>query len=150
MWLGGSANPGRAVFLSAVDLLIEHGDLNDPDVAPISDSLGAVPTQKDVGPPQIHGGKGLTLEVRVLSRARELLGSDKALAHELRVTVPDLLLLLAGVQRPTRWVFLAAVDILIAHNDIDGLSAMHSVPSEHIDVPDCMSAPVPPDSGVGK
>jgi hypothetical protein len=144
--------PGRAAFLSAVDLLIEHGYMSDLDVAPAmsGDRFGAVPREENDGPPQIRGGTGLTLEARVVQRARELLGSDKALARELRVTVPDLLLLLSGVQRPTRRGFLAAVDILIAHNDIDGLSAMHSVSSERIDVPGCMSAPVPPDSGVGK
>ncbi len=62
-------------------------------------------------------GKGLgtanTLEARVLQRAVELLGSERLVARRLRISQEDLGIFLQGAAKPTRAVFLAAVDLLI-------------------------------------
>jgi hypothetical protein len=69
-----------------------------------------------------------TLEMRVLQRAAEILGSERALARELRVPMLELFMWLRGSERPTRPVFLAAVDILIEHDDVNSLGADASMP----------------------
>ena len=74
-----------------------------------------------------------TLEMRVLERGIELLGSHKALAAHLRVSQHDLLLWLEGWERPTRPVFLAAVDVLMERSDIAGLESLHSLQENHDD-----------------
>jgi hypothetical protein len=55
--------------------------------------------------------------MRVLRRAADLLGGERALARELRVPSADVFLWLKGIERPTRAVFVAAVDLLIEHED---------------------------------
>jgi hypothetical protein len=55
--------------------------------------------------------------MRVLQRAVELLGSERALARALRVPMPELFGWLKGSERPTRAIFLAAVDVLIERGD---------------------------------
>jgi hypothetical protein len=70
----------------------------------------------------------LTLEMRVLQRAVEILGSERALARELRVPLPELFTWLKGAERPTRPMFLAAVDVLIEHGDSNSLGARAPVP----------------------
>jgi hypothetical protein len=69
-----------------------------------------------------------TLEMRVLQRAAELLGSERALARALRVPIPDLFMWLRGSERPTRALFLAAVDILLERGDANPLGADASMP----------------------
>jgi hypothetical protein len=64
-----------------------------------------------------------TLEMRVLRRAADLLGGERALARELRVPSVDVLIWLEGTERPTRPVFIAAVDLLIEHGDVYALGA---------------------------
>jgi hypothetical protein len=66
--------------------------------------------------------------MRVLQRAAEILGSERALARELRVPMLELFMWLRGSERPTRPVFLAAVDILIEHDDVNSLGAGASMP----------------------
>jgi len=58
-----------------------------------------------------------TLDMRVLQRAAELLGSERALARKLRVPMPALFSWLKGTDKPPRALFLEAVDVLIAHDD---------------------------------
>jgi hypothetical protein len=58
-----------------------------------------------------------TLEMRVLRRAAELLGSELALARHLRVAQPDLFACLSGTEKPTRAMFVEAVDVLIAFDE---------------------------------
>jgi hypothetical protein len=55
--------------------------------------------------------------MRVLRRAAELLGSERALARELRVPLRELFAWLEGAERPARPAFLTAVDILIDQGD---------------------------------
>ena len=64
-----------------------------------------------------------TLEMRVLQRGIEILGSERALARRLRVSQPDLFLWLKGTEKPTRMMFTAAVDVLIEHGDTTGESS---------------------------
>jgi len=61
----------------------------------------------------------LTLQMRVLERAAELLGSERLLARRLRISMSDLFTLLTGRERPTQETFLAAVDVLIEFGDPD-------------------------------
>jgi len=56
----------------------------------------------------------------------DLLGGERALARELQVPSSDLRSWLAGTERPTRAVFIAAVDLLIEHGDADVLGAERS------------------------
>ncbi len=55
----------------------------------------------------------LTLEMRVLQRAVEVLGNERALARRLRVPMPALFSWIKGTDTPTRAIFLEAIDILI-------------------------------------
>jgi hypothetical protein len=55
--------------------------------------------------------------MRVLRRAADLLGGERALARELRVPSSDVFLWLQGTARPARPVFVAAVDIVIEYGD---------------------------------
>ena len=64
----------------------------------------------------------LTLEMRVLQRAVEILGSERALARRLRVPMPSLFAWIKGNDRPTRTVFLQAIDILIENGDTGSLT----------------------------
>ena len=67
-----------------------------------------------------------TLEMRVLQRACELMGSERALARRLRVPMPDLFAWMKGTDRPPRALFLESVDILIERGDLmplDGAGA---------------------------
>ena len=66
----------------------------------------------------------LTLEMRVLQRAVELLGSERALARRLRVPMPDLFAWLKGTDRPPRALFLDAVDLLIERGDLGALDSI--------------------------
>jgi len=68
-----------------------------------------------------------TLEMRVLQRCIKVLGSERALARELRIPLDDLALWLDGLEKPTRASLLAAVDVLIAHEDTIGLGELHSL-----------------------
>ncbi|MBV8033044.1 MAG: hypothetical protein JO035_16135 [Betaproteobacteria bacterium] len=58
-----------------------------------------------------------TLIVRVLQRAAQLLGGERALARRLHVPMPDLFRVLRGSEVPPRQVFLAAVDVLNEFDD---------------------------------
>ena len=58
-----------------------------------------------------------TLEMRVLQRAAELLGGERALARRLHVSMPDLFAWLKGAERPTKTHFFAAIDVLIEHGE---------------------------------
>jgi len=78
--------------------------------------------------------------MRVLQRAVEALGSERALAHELRVPLRDLASWLDGSERPTRDYFLAAVDLLIESSDISGLERLHSLEPGHVDPLDSLNA----------
>jgi hypothetical protein len=71
-----------------------------------------------------------TLEMRVLQRGAELLGSERALARYLRVPMPDLFLWLKGAERPTRATFLAAVDLLMERGDTTALEGMVDSPAD--------------------
>ena len=71
-----------------------------------------------------------TLEMRVLQRGAELLGSERALARYLRVPMPDLFLWLKGTERPTRATFLAAVDLLMERGDTSALESMIEPPAD--------------------
>lgn len=66
----------------------------------------------------------LTLEMRVLQRAAEVLGGERALARRLRVPMPSLLAWIRGNDRPTRTVFLETIDILIEHGDTSSLTGV--------------------------
>jgi hypothetical protein len=66
----------------------------------------------------------LTLEMRVLQRAAEVLGSERALARRLRVPMPSLFAWIKGNDRPTRTVFLEAIDILVEHGDTSSLAGV--------------------------
>jgi hypothetical protein len=55
--------------------------------------------------------------MRLLRRVAELLGSERALAGELRVSLREVFAWLEGSERPARPIFLAAVDILIDRGD---------------------------------
>jgi hypothetical protein len=66
--------------------------------------------------------------MRVLRRASDILGGEHALARELRVPMGELRMWLQGSQRPTRPMFLGAVDILIEHGDAGSLGADASMP----------------------
>jgi hypothetical protein len=59
----------------------------------------------------------VTLEIRILERVIETLGSERAASNRLRVPLPDLLDWIDGIGRPPREVFLDAVDFLIERND---------------------------------
>jgi len=76
------------------------------------------------------------LEVRVLKRGIELLGSERALARRLRVPLPDLMMWICGNEKPTRVTFMAAVDLLIEAGDTSGLGELHSLSPEHDDPAD--------------
>ena len=65
---------------------------------------------------------GESLEQRVLAKASECAGGAKALARELRVPLRDLAMFMDGSERPTKAVFLAACDLVIAHSDADVLN----------------------------
>jgi hypothetical protein len=71
--------------------------------------------------------------MRVLQRAVEILGSERALARKLRVPRLALSGWLTGAERPISAVFLAAVDVLIERADATGLSQLHSLAAEHSD-----------------
>lgn len=58
-----------------------------------------------------------TLEARVLQKAREIMGNDRALARELRLPMPELFAFLRGEDVPPKGVFLRAVDILLEQGD---------------------------------
>lgn len=75
----------------------------------------------------------LTLEMRVLARAAELLGGELALARELGVSQLDLDLWTSGVEKPWRTAFLGAVNVLIVHGDTGGLGELHSLAPGHSD-----------------
>ena len=75
----------------------------------------------------------MTLEMRVLKRAVEILGSERALARRLHVPVADLCIWMAGAETPPRATFLRAVDVMIERNDAPGLSDLHSLSDQHID-----------------
>ena len=77
--------------------------------------------------------KKKTLEMRVLERAVELLGSHAALAKHLHVSQHDLMLWLEGLERPTRAMFLSAIDVLLERSDTAGLASLHSLHSDHDD-----------------
>jgi hypothetical protein len=66
--------------------------------------------------------------MRVLQRAAEVLGSERALARALRVPMADLFMWLKGSERPTRALFLAAVDILLERGDPTPFGADASTP----------------------
>ena len=65
-----------------------------------------------------------TLEMRVLQRAVELMGSERALARHLRISMPDLFMLLKGDERPTKHIFLEATDLLMERGGIAGLDEL--------------------------
>ena len=62
--------------------------------------------------------------MRVLQRAAELLGSERALARQLRISMPDLFMLLKGDERPTKQIFLEATDILMERGGVAGLDEL--------------------------
>jgi len=66
--------------------------------------------------------------MRALQRAAELLGSERALARRLRAPMRDLLAWLHGTERPTRAMFLSAVDVLIEYGDTSGLEGAPIAP----------------------
>ena len=69
-----------------------------------------------------------TLAIRVLQRARDLCGDHRTLATALRITQADLAALLIGTERPTRAVFLAAVEMIVAGEgaeEYEKLAALH-------------------------
>ncbi len=72
----------------------------------------------------------ISLEVRVLRRAIELMGGERPLAKRLRVPMHDLQMWLDGTEKPTRALFLAAVDVLIEHDDTDTLAAVMPLESK--------------------
>ena len=74
-----------------------------------------------------------TLEVRVLERGVELLGSRAALAQHLRASPHDLALWLDGFERPARTMFLAAIEVLLERRDTAGLESLHSLQADHDD-----------------
>lgn len=74
-----------------------------------------------------------TLEMRVLERGVELLGSYKALAQHLGVPQYDLMLWLDGMERPSRITFLSAIEVLLEHRDTAGLGSLHSLQPDHLD-----------------
>jgi hypothetical protein len=61
--------------------------------------------------------------MRVLQRAVELMGSERAVARHLRVPMPDLFAWLKGADRPPRALFLEAVDLLIERGDLAALDS---------------------------
>jgi hypothetical protein len=74
-----------------------------------------------------------TLEMRVMERAVELMGSHKDLANHLKVSQRDLMLWLEGFERPTRAMFIAAIDVLLEKSDTVGLASLHSLQGDHDD-----------------
>jgi hypothetical protein len=74
-----------------------------------------------------------TLEMRVMERCVELLGSHEAVARHLRISQHDLTLWIEGLERPTRGLFLAAIDILTDRSDEEGLGSLHSLQPDHHD-----------------
>jgi hypothetical protein len=74
-----------------------------------------------------------TLEVRILERGVELLGSRAAFAQHLRISPHDLALWLDGCERPARTVLLAAIEVLLEHRDTAGLESLHSLQADHDD-----------------
>jgi hypothetical protein len=58
-----------------------------------------------------------TLESRVLRRACDLLGGEKAVTKYLQVPSAELQAWLRGVEVPPRHVFLRAVDLLLERSD---------------------------------
>lgn len=59
----------------------------------------------------------ITLQVRVLQRAAELIGGQRALARRLRVPLPTLFLWVKGLGDVPQDVFIRAVDVLIEFED---------------------------------
>ncbi len=59
----------------------------------------------------------VTLEMRVLQRAAELAGSERALARRLHVPLADLCAWLSGVEQPPLGTFLDAVDVMLARRE---------------------------------
>jgi hypothetical protein len=55
----------------------------------------------------------ITVEMRVLQRAAELLGSERALARRLQVPASTLFGWVHGTERPPRGIFLDAVDVVV-------------------------------------
>jgi hypothetical protein len=69
-----------------------------------------------------------TLAIRVLQRARDVCGDHRTLAAALRITQADLASLLIGTDKPTRSVFLAAVEIIVASEgaeEYEKLASLH-------------------------
>jgi hypothetical protein len=73
-----------------------------------------------------------TLEMRVLERAVELLGNERALARRLRVPMYDLQAWMKGTERPPRALFLETVDVLIERGQ---LMPLERAPSSDAAVP---------------
>lgn len=84
-----------------------------------------------------------TLDVRVLEQAMERIGGKRALAAHLMITEKDLQAFLEGTARPTRVVFLGAVDVLLEFGDWSGLDELSSV----TDLPELSPAPERPSKG---
>jgi len=57
--------------------------------------------------------------MRVLQRAVQLLGSERAVARQLRVPMPELFIWMRGAEETPQVVFLRAVDLLIDHGGSD-------------------------------
>ena len=68
-----------------------------------------------------------TMEIRVLQRAAEILGSEQALAARLRVSIVDLFLWLCGSRRPASASLMEAMEILAERGDAAGLAQLHSM-----------------------
>ena len=62
--------------------------------------------------------------MRVLQRCVELLGNERALARQLRISLPDLFMLLKGDEKPTKQMFLEATDILMERGGVAGLDEL--------------------------
>jgi len=68
--------------------------------------------------------------MRVLQRCVELLGNERALARQLRISLPDLFMLLKGDEKPTKQMFLEATDILMERGNLAGLDEIVAPPLE--------------------
>ena len=82
------------------------------------------------------GRAGVTLEMRVLQRGVDVLGSERALAAHLQVSQADLSAWVKGSQRPPSELLLAATDLLLGHGDTIGLGQLHSMAPGHDDALD--------------
>jgi hypothetical protein len=75
--------------------------------------------------------------MRVLQRAVQMLGNERALARYLRVPMPELFMWLRGEDAPPQVIFLRAVDLLIDQDTA-------AVPPAPIDNPESPKRPDAP------